>query len=91
MIDLDSQKRLALAGIYDSAGLQVIFDIMESICVDAENEFIGESPANREQVLAKHAVLHAQRAFFQKTAEQIDYVVSEQRGTDKKDSLALRK
>lgn len=91
MIQLEDGKKNALAGIYDSAGLQVVFDIMEAACIESENEFIGTVPGNDQQIVAGHAVMHAQRVFFQKMIEQIDYLVAELRGQDKKDNYAKRK
>lgn len=91
MIQLEDGKKSALAGIYDSAGIQVIFDIMEAACIESENEFIGTVPGNNQQIVAGHAVMHAQRAFFQKVVQHVDYIVAEQRGQDKKDNYAKRK
>lgn len=79
MIKLDEQKTLALVGIYDSAGLQVVFDVLEHIVTEAENKLIGENPANKDSVAALHAIAHAQRAMLQSATEQIDYIVTEKR------------
>ena len=78
MIKLDEQKTLALLGIYDSAGLQVVFDVFENIVTDSENKLIGEAPWT-EGIAALHAVAHAQRAMLQKATQEIDYIVSEKR------------
>lgn len=78
MIKLDQQKTLALAGIYDSAGLQVVYDVLEYIVTESENSLIGEVPW-AESILAKQAIAHAQRAMLTDAAQQIDYIVSELR------------
>jgi hypothetical protein len=87
---LNVEKLSALAAIYDSAGLQVVFDIMENFCIEAENEFIATKPSDQAGVLANHAILHAQRKYFQDVAEKIDSIVSEYRSTDKKNTASKR-
>jgi len=85
------EKMGALAGIYDSGGLQVILDIMEQFCNEAENDFIGTKPSAPQEVLAAHAVMHAQRKYFIDVAARIDYLVAEQRGlSEKKDTASKR-
>lgn len=79
MIKLDTQKTLALAGIYESAGLQVVFDVFEFVVTESENALIGENPANKDAVTALHAVAFAQRAMLQSATQQIDYLVKEYR------------
>lgn len=90
MFTFPPEKLGALSEIYDSGGLQVVFDIMEQFCDEAENDFIGTRPSEPEKVLAAHAIMHAQRLYFQKVAEKIDYLVAEQRSTDKKDTASKR-
>jgi len=79
MITLDEQKTLALVGVYESAGLQVVFDVLENIVTEAENKLIGENPAQKDSVAALHAIAHAQRAMLQDATTQIDYLVKEHR------------
>ncbi len=78
MIKLDEQKLLALAGIYDSAGLQVVYDVMEDIVTESENLLIGEPPWS-EDIRGLQAVAYAQRAMLTEVARQIDYAVTEHR------------
>lgn len=78
MIKLDEQKTLALAGIYDSAGLQVVYDVMEFIVTESENELLGTVPWS-ESVLGQQAIAHAQRIMLTEVARQIDYLVKEHR------------
>lgn len=70
----DEQKANALAAIYESTALQVIFDILEEICTESENDLIGEAPWS-EAVKSKQAVAYAQRAMFQKTTSRVDFLV----------------
>lgn len=76
MIKLDQQKTLALAGIYDSAGLQVVYDVLEYIVTESENALIGEVPWS-PAVQAKQAIAHAQRVMLTDAAQQIDYLINE--------------
>lgn len=78
MIKLDEQKLLALTGIYESAGLQVVYDVMEHLVTESENALIGEVPWS-ESVYARQAIAHAQRAMLTEVARQIDYAVNEHR------------
>lgn len=87
---LDIEKKSALSSIYDSGGLQVVFDIMEDFCNQAENEFIATKPSDQAGVLSGHAIMHAQRKYFQDVAEKIDFLVSEFRQADKKDTASKR-
>lgn len=75
--ELPDVKVRALLGIYHDDGLQVVFDIMEEICNRSENDFLGTHPSDKEQVLAQHAILHAQRAFFQDVTQKIDMIATE--------------
>ena len=90
MFKFDGEKTSALGSIYDSAGFQVVLDIMEKFCDKAENDFIATSPSDREGVLSAHAIMHAQRKFFQQVCEKIDYLVGEQRGGEVKNTAAKR-
>jgi hypothetical protein len=82
-------KQGALSSLYDSSGLQVIFEIMEDACTESENDLIGEAPWS-DSIKAKQAIAYAQRAFFIKVAETIDYHVAELRGQQQEDSLKKR-
>lgn len=90
MRKLDIEKTSALSSIYESAGLQVVFDIMEDFCNDAENQFIATKPSDQAGVLAAHAIMHAQRKYFQDVAEKIDFLVSEYRDAEKKNTASKR-
>ena len=78
MIKLDQTKLLALNGIYESAGLQVVYDVMEHLVTESENKLIGEEPWSAA-VVGLQAIAHAQRALMTETARQIDYAVNEHR------------
>lgn len=65
------EQRLALTGIRNSIGLKAVFDVMEHVCIESENTFLGENPVNEKEVLKHHAVLYAQRAFKQRVVELI--------------------
>ena len=78
--DFAQDKRTALLSIRSTDGYQVILDIMEDVCNKAENEFIGANPADKELVLSKHAIMHAQRIFFQTVVAKIDLLCEEQTG-----------
>ena len=86
---MTAEKLLALQGIYDSQGLQVVYDIMEEICNEAENDFIGIHPNSPNLVLAQHAILHAQRVFFNAVVGRIDHLVADSRGTPPKDNKRI--
>jgi hypothetical protein len=90
MFKFPPEKLGALSEVYDSGGFQVVLDIMEQFCDEAENDFLGTKPSEPAQVLAAHAIMHAQRVYFQKVAEKIDYLVAEHRSTDKKDTASKR-
>jgi len=90
MFKFPPEKLGALSEVYDSGGLQVVFDIMEQFCNQSENDFIGTRPGDDRAVVAAHAIMHAQRLYFQNVAEKIDYLVSEHRGSAKKDTAAKR-
>ena len=87
--DPEQGKKAALSSIYDSAGLQVIIDLMEDACTTSENDLIGETPWS-ESILAKQAVVYAQRDFFFKVIEAIDLHVAEARQTEVQDTMAKR-
>lgn len=89
-MNLNAEQLLALQGIYDSRGLQVIYDIMEDICNSAENEFIGVHPNNPQLVLSQHAILHAQRMFFNSVVGRVDTIVADSRKAAPKDNRRLR-
>ncbi|MCU1305174.1 MAG: hypothetical protein JWQ87_5458 [Candidatus Sulfotelmatobacter sp.] len=82
-------KRAALSSIYESGGLQVVFDLMEDQCTATENELIGEVPWS-ESIVARQAIAHAQRAFFIAIAEAIDFHVAEARQTEVQSSTEKR-
>ena len=90
MFQFPTDKIIALSSIYDSAGLQVVFDIMEKLCDEAENDFISTHPSDKDAVLAGHAILHAQRIFFNQVVQKIDNLVQEQRPGLEKDNRRLR-
>jgi hypothetical protein len=90
MFDFPLDKLAALSSIYDSAGLQVVFDIMEKFCDKAENDFIGTSPSDSSGVLSAHAIMHAQRKYFQDITAKIDFLISQHRASDKKDTASKR-
>lgn len=75
--NFDDVKLRNLAGIYHGEGFQVVLDIMEEECNRAENEFLAEHPATPEKVLAAHAILHAQRAYFQAVVGKIDQLMDQ--------------
>lgn len=79
----DDVKLRSLAGIYHGDGFQVVLDIMEEECNKAENEFLAEHPVNPQAVLAAHAILHAQRAYFQAVVRKIDGLMNEYMNADK--------
>lgn len=79
----DEVKLRNLAGIYHGDGFQVILDVMEDECNRAENEFLAEHPANPQNVLAAHAILHAQRAYMQAVVAKIDGLMTGYMNSDK--------
>lgn len=80
MTDLTpEQKANALFSIYTSAGLQVVFDLIEEMVTESENALIGEDPENEKAVIKLQYRAHAQRMLFQKLTQKIDYMV---RGRD---------
>lgn len=76
-VKLSPERLDALRGIYSTAGFQAVLDIMEARCNATENEFIGVVPGNDKAVIATHAVMHAQRIFFQEVVEKIDFLMRE--------------
>lgn len=91
MIPLREPKQgraATLANVYDGA-LQQIYDIIEDICTDSENELIGEPPSS-PAVIAKHAVAYAQRALFVKLDETIRYHIQEFKQEEPPDSSKAR-
>lgn len=73
----DQQKANALTAIYTSAGLQVVFDLIEEIVTESENALIGEDPENERTVIKLQYRAHAQRALFQRLTQRIDFMVEE--------------
>lgn len=69
---LNEAQLAKLLGTYRTDGCQVIIDILESICVDAENEFIGDHPKDKEMILAHHSIMYAQRAMFIEFQRQVE-------------------
>jgi hypothetical protein len=90
MIQLSKERLLALAGIYDGAGLQAVLDVLENIITESENSLIGERPGDAEEIVALHAIAHAQRALFIEAINHIDVQVADQRGVEKKDTMDKR-
>lgn len=88
---LSETKQTALVHIYETAGLQVVYDIIEDLTIEIENELIGEDPANTASVLALQAVAHARRGILNKLIETVDYTVAEKRQVEKKDTVEARK
>lgn len=80
-LKLNDVQLRSLAGIWHGDGYQVILDILENECNMAENELIGEHPSIPQNVLALHAIAHAQRAYFQEITGYIDIVMNEYHGT----------
>lgn len=81
----DAQKR-ALCGIFTGDGYQVVLDVMEEFCNRGENELIGLVPGDASAVIAQHAIVHAQRIFFQRVVSFIDHTVAEETGNKKDNS-----
>jgi len=78
MADLTKEQKVnALSGIYTSAGMQVIFDMIEEIVTESENLLIGEDPDNERTVIKLQYRAHAQRMLFQKLADKIEFLVKE--------------
>jgi hypothetical protein len=73
----DRQKANALIAIYTSAGLQVVFDLIEEVVIDSENALIGEDPENEKGVIKLQYAAHYQRALFQRLTQKIDFMVTE--------------
>lgn len=84
------EKLAALSGIYDSSGLQVVFDVMEGFCNESENDYLAIPPSKPAEVLATHAIMHAQRIYFQKVAAKIDFLAAEARGGEKQNVAEKR-
>lgn len=82
-LNLSDQKKIALLGIVHTDGYQVILDIMEYFCNREENDLIGTHPAKHDEVLASHAIVHAQRAYFQSVVAKIDMIAQQQTGIKK--------
>lgn len=82
MITLSQDKLVALNGIYDGAGLKSLFDVLEFIVVESENELIGTLPGDPIKISALHAVAHAQRALLTLAGEHVDRQVSQMRGRE---------
>jgi len=87
---LRPERSLALIGIYDGQGYQAVLDVIENITLESEDALIGNPPGQDSTVLALHAVAHAHRAMLTTVASQIDVLVAEARGGEKKDSMAKR-
>jgi hypothetical protein len=81
-------RAATLSNIYDGA-LQQVYDIIEDICTESENDLIGEPPWSTE-VVAKQAVAYAQRALFLKLDETIRYHVTEFKQQEPADSAKKR-
>ena len=80
-MNLNEKQKIALARIYHDDSYQTVLDVLESICAEAENAFIGEHPVDEKAVLSSHAILYAQRAMFQKFALYVDKEMGEYLGT----------
>ena len=73
----DLERKNALNAIYTSAGLQVVFGLIEDIVTETENSLIGEDPENEKAVVKLHYAAHAQRALFQRLTTTIDQMIGE--------------
>ena len=91
MRELSKERRLALINIYETNGFQAVLDVFENLTLDSEDELIGESPGDREKVLALHAIAYTNRATLTKAANQIDVLVADSRHGEKKDTMERRK
>lgn len=85
-LKLTDQQKRALCGIVAGDGYQVVLDVMEEFCNRAENDLIGLTPDQHNEVLAKHAIVHAQRIFFQDVISFIDSAVKLETGMSKDNS-----
>jgi len=81
MIELDPIKRATLVGIADSAGLKLVYELLEAICTESENELLGEPPWSPE-IQGKHAVAYAQGKMITRLKEVIKFHVAEHRGVE---------
>lgn len=93
--ELSPAKRTSLLGLYNSDGYQVILDILEALCNQAENDFLSTDPENDQAVLVAHKRLHFQRLYFQEFIRKVDLICTEevgvpqQRGLDRLQRMAL--
>jgi hypothetical protein len=85
-IKLTEAQRRALIGIVSGDGYQVVLDVMEEFCNRAENDLIGLRPELKDEVVAQHAIVHAQRVFFQDVTRFIDTIIKEETGLTKDNS-----
>lgn len=81
----DAQTR-ALCSIVTGDGYQAVLDVMEEFCNRGENELIGLKPGQDNEVVAQHAIVHAQRVFFQDVISFIDHAVNQETGMQKDNS-----
>lgn len=85
-LKLSEAQTRSLCGIVTGDGYQAILDVMEEFCNRGENELIGLKPGQDTEVIAKHAVVHAQRVFFQDVISFIDHAVAQETGMRKDNS-----
>lgn len=82
-LELDEAKVRALIGMVSGDGYQAILDVMEWYCNRSENKLIGIHPSLKDEVLAEHAIVHAQRVYFQEVVSYIDTVIEKETGLRK--------
>lgn len=71
----DEQKANALWSIQSSAGLIVLFEIMETVALESENALLGQRPWTPE-VQALQAIAHANRLMFQEVQDRVNRIIS---------------